>query len=100
MPCVIVSSQVVVGITLTLHDQCRREVGSLIVQLLDSAMCDLEQRLPTSPPVPESVQNAADLAAEIQDLGSGLVTLKQGGQIRGGFCQIKRPRRVASLSSC
>ena len=88
-PCVIVSSQVVSGATLTLHDERGREAGSLVVQLLDttaqgpkaavdSAIRDVEQRLPTSPPIPEPVQNATDSVAAVQDLGSNVVnSLKQ-----------------------
>ena len=86
---VIVSSEVVVGTILTLNDERGREAGSLVVQLLDttaqgpkaavdSATCDVEQRLPTSPPIPEPVQNAADSVAAVHDLGSGVVnSLKQ-----------------------
>ena len=72
-----------------LHDKRGRETGSLIVQLrdataqgptaaVDGAIHDVEQGLPTSPAIPEPVQNVIDSAAAVGDLTSGVVnSLKQ-----------------------
>ena len=85
----VVSFHIASGTTLTLHDERGREAGSLIVQLrdttaqahtaaIDGAIHDVEQGLPTSPAIPESVQNVIDSTIAIGDLTSGVVSsLKQ-----------------------
>ncbi|KAF8343194.1 uncharacterized protein EI90DRAFT_839340 [Cantharellus anzutake] len=77
--------------TLVLRDKRGREAGSLIVQLRDTAPLEasvdpvdnkailgVDQESPTSPAVPEPVQNVISSAAAVQDLGSDVVkSLKQ-----------------------
>jgi hypothetical protein len=77
------------GATLTLHGERGREAGSLIVQLrdttaqahtaaIDGAIHDIEQHLPTSPPIPDPVQNVIDSTAAVGHLtGSVVDSLKQ-----------------------
>ena len=83
----VVSFHIASGTTLTLHDKRGRETGSLIVRLRDTtaqahtAAIDgaiLSHCLPTSPAIPESVQNVIDSTTAIGDLASGVVSsLKQ-----------------------
>ena len=66
-----------------------QEAGSLVVQLLDittrasqtaidDARDNIEQALPPSPPIPETVQDVIVSAAAVQDLGGGIMnSLKQ-----------------------
>jgi hypothetical protein len=77
------------GATLTLHDKSGREAGSLIVQLqdttaqartaaIDGPINDIEQHLPTSLPIPETVQNVINSTAAVGHLtGSVVDSLKQ-----------------------
>ena len=85
----IISSHTSAGATLILQDERGRAAGSLIVQLqyttahartagIDDSIQDIEQRLPTSPPIPEPVQNVIDPTAAVGHLTGGILnSLKQ-----------------------
>ena len=78
----------ILEVTLTLIGN-GQEAGSLVVQLLDittrasqtaidDARDNIEQALPPSPPIPETVQDVIVSAAAVQDLGGGIMnSLKQ-----------------------
>jgi len=58
--------------------QLRDTTAQAHTAAIDGAIHDVEQGLPTSPAIPESVQNVIDSTIAIRDLPSGVVSsLKQ-----------------------